>query len=150
MKRAEGKLCGGLRKLIVLTRFLGPRGPFWYNRSTKYDIPNTRRHSKVSRQWVTMMMKMSEPMAAHPRLLIKSPTVNGIVNQKIRHIPDNQAACRSASNLEVPKEREKEKDGRKAEDAYPNRRSNEVTRTRVVHPMELPKNWYLMVDETMH
>ena len=138
--------------LLSLTKgdWSGRVRPFWYNRSTKYEIPNARRHSKVTRHWVVMMTKMTEPMATHPRLLIKLPSVDGIVYQEVRNISDNQAACRSASNLDVPREREKEKEGRKADAAYPNRRSNEVTWTRVVHPVELPKDRYLMVDETMH
>jgi len=49
------------------------------------------------------------PELAGPRLLSKLPTLRGIVNQKIRDLSDDQAACRSASNLDVPKEREKEK-----------------------------------------
>jgi hypothetical protein len=56
-------------------------------------------------------------MTSQPRLLSKLPTVRGIVNQKIQNVSDDQAACRSASNLDVPKEREKEKEGRKADDA---------------------------------
>jgi hypothetical protein len=96
-----------------------------------------------------MMTKIAEPVAAHPRPLAKFPTVHGIVNQKIRYISDNQAACGSAGNLDIPKEREKKKEARKADDAYPDRRSNEVVWMRVVHPMELPNDSYLMVDETM-
>ena len=54
-----------------------------------------------------MMTKMPEPVVAHPRPFAKLPTVHGIVNQKIRYVPDNQAACGSAGNLDIPKEREK-------------------------------------------
>ena len=97
-----------------------------------------------------MMTEMSEPKATQPRLLGKLPTVHGIVNQKIPNVSGNQAACGSACNLDVPNEREKEKQGRKDDDADPNRRPNEVTRTRVVHPMELPKDRCFMVDETVH
>jgi hypothetical protein len=46
---------------------------------------------------------------AGPRLLSKLPALRGIVNQKIRNLSDDQAACRSAGHLDVPKEREKEK-----------------------------------------
>jgi hypothetical protein len=46
---------------------------------------------------------------AGPRLLGKLPTLRGIVNQKMRDLSDDQAACRSASHLDVPKGREKEK-----------------------------------------
>jgi hypothetical protein len=56
-------------------------------------------------------------MAGQLRLLSKLPTLRGIVNQKIRDLSDDQAACRSASNLDVPKEREKKKEARKADDA---------------------------------
>ena len=112
----------------------------WHNRSTEYEIPNARRYPKVTRHRVTMMTKMSEPMAAEPRLLIKLPTVHGIVHQKIRHVSDNQATCRPAGNLDIPTEREKDKEGRKADYAYPYWRSNEVTGTRMVHRMELPKH----------
>jgi len=97
-----------------------------------------------------MMTKMPKPVAAQPRLLIKLPTMHGIVNQEIRNVSGNQAACRPAGNLDVPKEREKEKERTKAGGAYPNRRPNEITWTGVVHPMEVPEDWYLMVDETMH
>ena len=97
-----------------------------------------------------MMTKMPKPVAAQPRLLIKLPTMHGIVNQEIRNVSDNQAACRPAGNLDVAKEREKEKEGTKADGAYPNRRPNEITSTGVVHPMEVPEDWSLMVDETMH
>ena len=45
------------------------------------------------------------------------PTLRGIVNQKIRDVSDDEAACRLASNLDVPKEREKKKEARKADDA---------------------------------
>ena len=96
-----------------------------------------------------MMTKMPEPVVAHPRPFAKLPTMHRIVNQKIRYVPDNQAACGSAGNLDIPKEREKRKEGRKADDAYPNRRSKEVVWMRVVHPMELPNDNYLMVDKTM-
>ena len=96
-----------------------------------------------------MMTKMSEPVAAHPRPLAKLPAMHGIVNQKIRHISEHQTACGSAGNLDVPKEREQRKEGGKANDACPNRRSYEVVWTRVVHPMEIPNDSYLMVDETM-
>jgi len=119
------------------------------NRSSKYQIPNARRHSEVTRHRVTMMTKMSEPMAAQPRLLIKLPMMHGIVDHKIRNVSENHAARRSAGDLHVPKPREKEKKRRKNDDAHPNRRPYEVTWTRVVHPMELLQARYLMVDETM-
>src|ERR1700758_4158705 len=148
---AKCGLCGPLRELLMLTIDFSARArPSCHNRSTEYEIPNARRPSKVTRHGVMMMTKMSEPMAAQPRLLIKLPMVHGIVHQKIRHVSDDQPACRSASNLDIPKEREKEKEGRKADYADPNWRSNVVTRTRMVHPMELPKNRHLVVDETMH
>jgi hypothetical protein len=126
------------------------RAPPWPNSCTKYKIPKARRHSEVTRHRVTMMTEMSEPKAAQPRLLCKLPTVHGIVNQEIPNVSGNQAACGSACNLDVPNEREKEKEGRKDDDADPNRRPNELARTRVVHPMELPKDGCFMVDEAMH
>jgi hypothetical protein len=116
---------------------------------TKCEIPKVGRDSKVTRHRMAMMTKMSEPEAAQPRPLAKLPTVHGIVNQEIRHISDNQAARGSAGNLDIPKERETKKQGRKADDAYPNRRSNEVAWTRMMHVMELPNDSYLMVHETM-
>lgn len=96
------------------------------------------------------MTKVAEPEIAHPRLLIKLPTVHGIVDQEIRHISDNQAARRSSGNLDAPKEGEKEKEGTEADDADPNRCANEVSGTRVVHSMEVPEDRYLMVDEAVH
>jgi hypothetical protein len=54
-----------------------------------------------------MMTKMSQSITAEPRLLSKPPMVHGIVNQKIQNIPDDQAARRSASNLDIPNEPEK-------------------------------------------
>jgi hypothetical protein len=85
--------------------------------NTKYEIPNACRYSKVTRQRVMMLTKMSESMAGQLRLLSKLPTLRGIVNQKIRDVSDDQAACRLASNLDVPKERDKKKEARKADDA---------------------------------
>ncbi len=43
------------------------------------------------------------PINGHTR---GSSAVRGIVNEKIRNVSDDQAACRSASNLDVAKERE--------------------------------------------
>src|ERR1700730_2292125 len=48
-------------------------------------------------------------MAEESRLLSKLPTVRGVVNQKIRDLSDDQTACRSASHLDVPREREKQR-----------------------------------------
>ena len=75
--------------------------------------------------------------------------MHGIVHQEIRQIPDNQAACDSAGNLDIPEQRENSKDGRESDDAYPDRRSNEVVWMRVVHPMKLPNDGHLVVDKTM-
>jgi hypothetical protein len=98
---------------------------------------------------MTMMTKMPEPVAAHQRRFAKLPTVHGIVNQKIRYISDDQAACGSKGNLDVPKQCEEGQEKRKADDAYPHRRSIEIIWVRVVPPMEVPDDSYLMVDETM-
>jgi len=111
-------------------RFLGPRAPVLTQ--SQYQIRDPKRPSLLQSypaQGDDDDEDVGESMAAQPRLLSKLPTVRGIVNQKIRNVSDDQAACRSASNLDVPKEREKEKEGRKADDAYPNRRPNEVTWT---------------------
>src|SRR3979490_306463 len=83
--------------------------PFWRNCSTKCEIPKIGRDSKVTRHRMAMMTQMSEPEAAHPRPLAKLPTVHGIVNQELRYISDNQAACCSAGNLDIPKQREKKR-----------------------------------------
>ena len=56
-----------------------------------------------------MLTKMSEFMAGQSRLLSKLPTVRGVVNQKIRDLSDDQTACRSASHLDAPREREKQR-----------------------------------------
>jgi hypothetical protein len=98
---------------------------------------------------MAVMTKMPESVVAQPRPFSKLPTVHGIVNQKIRYVPDHQAAGGSEGNFDIPEQRKKRKDESKADDAYPNRRANEVVRMRVVHAMELPRDSYLMVDKTM-
>jgi hypothetical protein len=64
-----------------------------------------------------MMTEMPEPVAAHQRPFAKLPTVHGIVNQEVRYISDNQSACRSEGNLDVPKQCEEGQEERKADDA---------------------------------
>ena len=96
-----------------------------------------------------MMTKMPEPVGAHPRPFAKLPTMHSVVNQKVRDIPDNQAARGSASNIDTPKGCEQRKEERKADDADPNRRSIEAAWVRVMHLMELFDESYLVVEETM-
>jgi hypothetical protein len=126
-----------------------PACPFRQNYSAKCKIPKTRRYSKVTRYGIAMMTEMPEPVAAHPRPFAKVPTVHRIVNQKVRYVSDDQPACGSEGNFDVPKQCEEGQEERKAGDADPNRRSIEVAWARVVHPMEFPDDSYLMVDETM-
>ena len=123
---------------------------FWRDCCAKYVIPKVGRDSEIARHRMAMMTKMLEPEAAQPRPFAKLPTVHGIVNQEIRDISGNQAGCGSTGNLGIPKTRETKEEDRKAGDADPNRRSNEVVWMRVVHAMEIPDDGDLMVDETMH
>jgi hypothetical protein len=107
---------------MMLTIGLPARGRRpWHNRSTEHEIPDARRYAKITRHGVAMVTKMPQSVAAQPGFIGQLPTVHGIVNQQIRNVPDDQAACRSAGNLDVPKAREKEKEARKTDDAYPNR-----------------------------
>ena len=108
----------------------------WRNRRTEYEIPNARRYAKVARHWVVMVTKMAEPMVAQPGFLGKLPAVHGIVNQQIQNVPHDYTACRSAGDLDIPKPRDKKKEEGKAGDAYPDRRSDEVTWMGVVHQMK--------------
>ena len=75
--------------------------------------------------------------------------MHGVVDQEIRHISGNQAAGHSTRYLEVEKARASGKEQRKTDDAYPDRRSNSIMWTRMVHPMEVLEKSYFMVDEAI-